>query len=204
MINKVISHIRQFRDARNTRLIYRNRVQVATEPSQIVRGQPEDRVSGLEPVLVHARGDSVLDVGCHDGTVAAAFDAHGARFIDGLDLSPNCIAIAQNRDFTADTCFKVCDLAQGMARMGPALRRDNYDIVCYLAVHQHLLKQMSRRDLVAFEAALMGMARGFFTVRTSDRYMDDLHARITANGFEAIGEKIYGSVSPVRTYRRID
>jgi len=183
---------------------YRARVLASEDPREFVRGMPEDRVHGLESALSLAAGRTVLDLGCHTGTVALAFSGSGAALIDGVDLSPTCVEAARKAfsDQPTDSHFAVCDLALGFSELRRHTRRQHYDIVCYLALHQHLLKQMAPSDVAKFEDEVIAIATDLFILRTPPALFGGVEAAVLAQGFEPLTGIIHGSVDPVRSYRR--
>jgi 2-polyprenyl-3-methyl-5-hydroxy-6-metoxy-1,4-benzoquinol methylase len=140
--------------------LYRERVLRATDPWELVTGTEGDRLHGLDAALF-AGGRSLLDLGCNNGTVARAFAENGATFVDGFDLSGMCIRHAQGAfpGSRADAHFAVCDLSLGITELRRKARRDRYDVVCYLALHQHLRKQVPLKNLVQFEDEIVAMAK---------------------------------------------
>jgi hypothetical protein len=77
-----------------------------------------------------------------------------------------------------------------------------YDIVLYLAVHQHLNPDL--RDAVL--DGLLALAQTIFAIRTPDKLFDEagLGARIRAAGFEPVaqGASSLGGAGLIRIYRR--
>jgi SAM-dependent methyltransferase len=183
---------------------YRNRVLGSNSPGQFVRGTADDRTFGLDAAFARADGASVLDIGCNDGLVSSAFAERGASFIDGIDFSPVAVETARNGflDKKVDAQFQVLDLMKGFEAVSPHLRRKQYDIVCYLGVHQHLHKQMTPTDLVSLEGELFNLAGNLLIVRTGTKFIDALNDRILQSGFAPITEKLKGNISPIRSYVR--
>ncbi|AHM04715.1 hypothetical protein roselon_02388 [Roseibacterium elongatum DSM 19469] len=185
--------------------VYRAKVLEIEDPSQIVSGRPMDRLHGLDAALAEAEGRSMLDVGCHDGTVALAFADAGSPFIDGVDLSPAAVAEARRKFEGRDTDahFDTGDLSRGLDGLRPKLRRPRYGIVCYLGVHQHLYGQMTVEEIHALERGIMDMAEELFVLRVPMRHMDDLNARLLDAGFAPVTGIAKKKVGPARIYRRV-
>ena len=184
---------------------YRKRIVEASDRNRIVAGRPEDRLHGLGWALERAKGRSLLDVGCHDGTVALAFAELGCTIIDGFDLNHASIVEAK-RKFESSECdaaFETADLALGVDGIRSQLRCNSYSIVCYLGVHQHIRKQIGLEELEALEWSLLDMTEEIFALRVPERFFDDLNARIIQAGFEPVTELVRGNVGPSRIYQRI-
>lgn len=189
---------------RNPAEAYRRRVLKEVDPSRLLQGDPEDRLHGLDFALSRAKSRTLLDVGCHDGTVAKAFAANGCRFIDGVDLSPAAVEAARFKlaSEEASSVFQQADLSRGVEHLEEKLRRSQYSIVCYLGVHHHLHGQMDAAAIVELEQALLDKAEELFVLRVSRRYIDEVDARVRRAGFEPITSIIQGRVGPASTYVR--
>jgi 2-polyprenyl-3-methyl-5-hydroxy-6-metoxy-1,4-benzoquinol methylase len=140
----------------------------------------------LAPWLAVTPGTHVLDVGCGVGRWSCRLAARGA-LVDGIDLSPTMIKVAQQRAAAAGLAahcrFRVQDLA--MLDTGGV-----YDLVLGVTVLQHILD--SRRLRAAIERLAAHVAPGgrlvlleaapardrrrcdsaVFTARTRREYLD--------------------------------
>lgn len=154
--------------------------------------------------MASATGCSVLDVGCHDGTVAEAFARAGADRIEGCDIFAHGIETARYRVGTMQpNCeFFVVDLSLGVGELTRIALLRRADIVCYLGIHHHLRKQMSRAALVELEAEIFSRAGIRLLVRTPRRYFVDLQRRIVSSGFQPEGDFVVGNVGALRSYAR--
>ena len=183
---------------------YRRVAATTTNSSRLISGTAPDRLHGLDDAMASAAGCSVLDVGCHDGTVAEAFAKAGAHRVEGCDIFAHGIETARCRvGAVQSNCeFFVVDLSLGVEELMrlPLLRRA--DIVCYLGIHHHLRKQMSRAALVELEAEIFSRAGIRLLVRTPRRYFDDLQRRIVSAGFQAEADFVVGNVGALRSYAR--
>jgi 2-polyprenyl-3-methyl-5-hydroxy-6-metoxy-1,4-benzoquinol methylase len=187
------------------KLGYRRRARVAASPDLLISGTRDDRLQGLGPVLAEANGCSVLDVGCHDGTVALAFAAAGASLVQGCDIYQEGISQAIGKLTRLNSCFFFCqaDLSKGITAfrdLGIALE---FDIVCYLGVHQHLKRQMIYADLVKLERDIFSRCRSQLIVRTPMRHLRVLEPRIVESGFRPVGPVVSGPVGSLRIYSRL-
>ena len=198
--------VKQFFKAFSSRksFSYRRFAATTTDSARLISGTSRDRLHGLDDAMASATGCSVLDVGCHDGTVAEAFARAGADRIEGCDIFAHGIETAKCRVAAVQpSCeFFVVDLSLGVGELArlPLLRRA--DIVCYLGIHHHLLKQMARAALVELEAEIFSRAGTRLLVRTPRRYFDDLQRRIVSAGFQPEGDFVVGNVGALRSYAR--
>ncbi|MGR3514650.1 MAG: class I SAM-dependent methyltransferase [Paracoccaceae bacterium] len=193
-----------FSRKKRSRQAYRQKAIETDDPSRLVAGTPQDRTDGLKIALDLATNASVLDLGCHDGTVAAALVDAGAKRVDGMDISPAAIEEA-NRRFSssdADVHFQVADLTEGFEGLKAKLRQESYDMVCYLGVHHHLTVQLKETKLEALESKLFSLAEHTLVARTPQDFFHGLEKRILASGFEPLDELQVGSVGTARTYKR--
>lgn len=175
------------------------------DPARLISGQPAARLLGLEAALSEARGRTVLDVGCHDGSVAEAFAKAGALRVDGCDISSRGVQVANERvpRIQPSSSFYVSDLSKGPAALEVLPLLPKYDIVCYLGMHHHLVNQMSPADLRQLTAAILDRCSDIFVARTPLVRFDELHQMIIGNGFTPLGElEITGKAGPSRAYRK--
>jgi SAM-dependent methyltransferase len=99
----------------------------------------EEAVCGLEPLADHAKGATVLDLGCAEGLIGQWFVEHGAAQVDGLDASELCLETARARAHGLPMTFCRADFNEAdMPAMDP-----DYDIVLCLSV-LHKLKEPHR------------------------------------------------------------
>lgn len=184
---------------------YREKVLTTADPATIVTGAPEDRLHGLDTAFERAAGRTVLDVGCHNGTVARAFADHGSVHIDGFDLSPAAVAEAREKTAgtNADTRIVTGDLSLGFDGINDALRLPRYDIVCYLGVHHHLQGQLSAADLERLERSLMDLAGELFVLRVPLRFQDDFAQRLLLAGFKPVTDVVEGRKGSARVFERV-
>ena len=183
---------------------YKRRAETLTDTSRLVAGTSEDRLLGLDAVLAQAAGRTVLDVGCHDGTVAEAFAEAGAAQVDGCDISKAAVDIANHRVKREPAAFHVADLSHGPQALASLPLRPKYDIVCYLGMHHHLAGQMRPAALGQLTSAILDRCGEVFVARTPLRHFEGLHEMVIRAGFEPISDlEISGKVGPSRVYRRM-
>jgi 2-polyprenyl-3-methyl-5-hydroxy-6-metoxy-1,4-benzoquinol methylase len=133
-------------------------------------GYLEDRLSGLTELLQFAPGSTVLDVGTNRGLVALEFGRRGA-LVHGCDLYQEGIYIAREifKEVSAPARFEVVDLSKGPSALEAAFGPDyrtRYDIVLFLGVYQHLIKQMPIQQLEELIVHLANRTGRFFAFRT--------------------------------------
>jgi len=187
------------------KLGYRKRAKNASSPDLLISGTRYDRLQGLEKVLDQASGRSVLDVGCHDGTVAVAFAKAGASLIQGCDIYEGGVAqaISKLTDLNACCLFKQADLSEGVAAFCALDFASAFDIVCYLGIHQHLKRQMPYSDLVKLENEIFSRSRSLLIIRTPKRHLKNLVPRVLALGFKAVAPSVSGKVGSLQMFIRI-
>jgi 2-polyprenyl-3-methyl-5-hydroxy-6-metoxy-1,4-benzoquinol methylase len=128
-----------------------------------------------------AKGKTVIDVGCHDGTVAEAFRDAGAAKIDGCDIFIE--GVERARKLVPAGHFVQCDLSKGSDHFKSLGFGAEYDIVCYLGMQHHLSRQMQAEHLNQLVEMLADMAKSMFLLRTPDRYIDSVQDILLAKGF---------------------
>jgi 2-polyprenyl-3-methyl-5-hydroxy-6-metoxy-1,4-benzoquinol methylase len=175
----------------------------------LVSGEAADRVSGLSQLLEMAEGASVLDVGCHDGTVARTFADAGAQLIHGVDFHRPSIGVAQAALAGGSTAteFAVCDLTGGPAALRAALPdlQASYDVVLYLGVHHHLARQLHKRDLTKLVDDLLTRAGKAFAFRTSAAHDEKLDAYVVGRSLDrwySDSSATDAGVNPLHVYKR--
>lgn len=164
------------------------------------------RLEGIEPILAFAKGARVLDIGCAEGVIARKLIDAGAAQIHGFDADPERITTARY------ICESMCDASfavdsvtpwhEFQERRGDTLN-PRYDIVLYLAVHQHLKSDL--RDDVLIN--LLSRADDIFAIRTPDELFENERLSETINraGFELLdkGGSEVGGAGLLRVFRRV-
>jgi glycosyltransferase involved in cell wall biosynthesis len=126
------------------------------------------RLQGLDFVLRHASGRSVLDLGCAEGIISKALLDSGATFVHGIERDPSRVKRA--REICTDiprARFDVADLSDWDASSN-ILNTDGYDIVLYLGLHHHLPRAVRRQTCLRAAE----LAKYTFAIRTSDDVYD--------------------------------
>lgn len=186
-----------------------NQIREAIEDNlTLVTGGEDDRLVGLQPLLDEGTGATILDVGCHRGAVAEAFARRGARLIHGVDIyRPGLDAAAERlQSYKTDAVFSRCDLVGGMSALKEAIPalRSSYDMVLYLGMHHHLVRQMPAAPLNQLIDGLIDVTGTFCAVRTSPKQLAALHDLFIERRFELWSKHQDHSqpVGPIRIYRR--
>lgn len=163
---------------------YRKRVLSSDRTDNLIAGSSSDRLSGLDELLAQCAGKTILDLGCHDGAVSAAFADHGASRIDGCDLSKKSIEKAnlrfESKKITAN--FYLCDLSRGEKALDKLALLPRYDLVLYLGMHHHLIRQMSPRKYRKFAEAIAQRTHTTLAVRAPHAHHQSLTDIFTTSG----------------------
>lgn len=104
-MSTTISHYDDYADAY---AVYRNRREQGG-----VEGDPFGILPQLLDLLGDVAGRTVLDAGCGDGYLARILHERGAR-VTGIDLSPQLIARAQQRDEQGSIAYRAADLSASL------------------------------------------------------------------------------------------
>ena len=166
-----------------------------------------DRFVGLELVLPHVRGATVLDFGCCEGLIAYEFARAGCGLVHGFDIDEPLMVFARQlfKNVPVKSAFVQQDLSipfSRFTRKHAALLLPRYDVVLFLGIYHHLEKQMSAPALAGVVNGLLERTGAYFVARTNR--LPAFEALILDAGFEVVGE------SPGRTeagllkvYRRV-
>jgi SAM-dependent methyltransferase len=153
--------------------------------SKIYSGNIFDRLSGLENVLNQCQDSKVLDVGCAQGLVSYEFAKYGASLIHGVDINESFLDFAEMlfSEVPIESKFVRCDLAIGSKSFIQKVEPLNkYDIVLYLGIYHHLMKQTSKDIVLDLLGFLLNICEDFFIVRTD--LVGEIHQFIYDHGFE--------------------
>lgn len=153
-----------------------------SNPSRLFNGSWADRLDGLFELNVDFTGKRVLDIGCNMGIVSYEVSKFSPALIDGCDLDPRSIEIA-NAIFQAvrvDHNFSVVNLA----RLSEFRRfaRPEYDVVLYLAVDQHVRRQ-EPEGADALVKDLIDRCRESFVFRGPPASFDIVSGFLAERGF---------------------
>lgn len=99
----------------------------------------EQQLRGLAPLIAEVRGKRVLDLGCAEGLIALELAREGAQHVDGVEIVPGHVAIA-NR--LAEERNLPCKFVQADANRYTPMTE--YRIVLMLAV-LHKLQEPAER-----------------------------------------------------------
>lgn len=144
------------------------------------------RLEGTEPLLALASGATILDIGCAEGVIAERLLTAGAQLVHGFDLDAGRINTARaicadgQVDFRADSVTPWPDFVQRHA----GLLLAQYEIILYLAVHQHLDSNL--RDAVL--EGLLARAKRALAIRMPDALFEteQIDRRLTSAGFHVL------------------
>lgn len=168
----------------------------------LIAGNREDRLSGLDLLLKLEPGFTVLDIGCHEAFIAEALALSGAGLIHGMDLHEPSLELARRRMAEHNAVLKRVDLCEGM----PALRRElpllpKYDVVLYLGIYQHMVRQMPPEAVSAFVSELFPMAQRYIAIRTPLKFWSKLREEPVMRGLRLVHQDDRNpAVSPLEIY----
>ncbi len=118
-----------------------------TNKEPIVRGAGRftgtwaDRLGGVFDCGVDFRNQSVLDVGCNIGIISYEVSKRNPRLIHGVDIDQDSVDIASRIFRGEDIPYQFTQLdLRNEQKVADAIKGE-YDIVLYLAVEQHLIRQ---------------------------------------------------------------
>ena len=104
------------------------------------KGTWEDRLEHLFDCEVEWSGKSVLDVGCNMGVVGYEVSKRGIASYHGIDVLPGHLDVARGifMGVPIPSVIESLHMPTATDRLQP-----HYDVVLYLAVHQHIRKNQS-------------------------------------------------------------
>lgn len=143
-----------------------------------VAGPHDERLHGVLDVLLHARGSSVLDLGCNRGLVGYALAANGAKVVHGVDNYDTGIAVAKEifADIrSVESKFEVVDLSKGYTSLAP-FHGVSWDIVLALAVIHKIKRQMDPGLLEELIRHLGRRTKNYFVWRATSEKFDENEA----------------------------
>ena len=175
---------------------------------KIMTGTNLERLNGLSRVFDFAAGKMVLDIACHNGTLAGACAAAGAIAIDGVDIwRPGlAMAVVELANYPIPSRFAYCDLTGGIAALHLALEpmAAHHDVVLYLGIHQHLARQIESETLDQLLWDIAVLAKSVIAMRMPAGPMVRADAVVRAAGFDLWYEDSSSDiVGPLRVYRRL-
>jgi glycosyltransferase involved in cell wall biosynthesis/predicted O-methyltransferase YrrM len=149
---------------------------------------------------------SVFDAGCAEGYIAHRLLNAGCSRLDGVELDGGRVltarALSVNDPRATFIHGSVAPWRDFQEKFGETLL-DKYDVVLYLAVHQHLPKAERIPTLIG----LLNLAANSFVMRVPATFYDDgeLVETISNLGFRLYSEHLtghHGGAGPIRFYRR--
>lgn len=150
-------------------------------------GNVFERFHGLDLILSKCAGCTVLDFGSSYGLISYEFARYGATTIHGFERDGQAVKFSGTlfQYVPIETAFVQANLAipaEIFERKYAAQLLPHYDIVLFLGVYHHLVRQMAKDDLHELIVALLKRCKKWFVVRT-DRDSSEFEELILAQGF---------------------
>jgi len=170
-------------------------------------GDAFDRFYGLDPLLELCEGKTLLDIGSCEGLTSYEFARNGVSLIHGYELDSEGVIFSRRlfKDIrSVDSNFEIANMAISGKEFVNSYKKwllPKYDIVLYLGVYHHLIKQTSvdiANSLVEELAILCGE---YFAVRTGK--IDWFEDIILASGFEVFHAAPKKRVGALKIYRKL-
>lgn len=159
------------------------------------QGTWSDRVANLFDLDVVFEGSSVLDVGCNMGIVGLEVCKHLPKKYHGIERMAA-------HHFIAQSVFQGAEIPNRVDRINinSKKERDNildstYDVVLYLAVHQHLKKQAGQEVATATLEDLLARCSKYFVFRGPD--IEEVVDFAKAQGFVVGKQFPRGKLNPI-------
>lgn len=174
---------------------------------KVYSGNIFERLEGLEPLLQDCKGASVLDIGCAEGLISYEFAKNGAAVIHGFEIDPRRVDFVKLlfQEVPIQSEFRTANLAvdfETFKKQFLDLLLGKYDIILYLGVYHHLVKQTSRENVHRFIEELLERTNKYFAVRTN--MIDEFETIILSKGFKVFSEKDKtDTVGQLRIYKRL-
>lgn len=168
---------------------------MSVKATQFKGGWP-DRLRNLFDHNLPLIGASVLDVGCNMGIVGYEVCKHGVTDYHGIDVLPDHLDVARGI-FMGVPCrsrIEALHLPTALDRLDSA-----YDVILYLAVHQHIRKAQGAEK--AAETA-RGLFRRTGTLVFRGPDVEALKAIALEEGFEIAHETPQGELFPLLVFQR--
>jgi 2-polyprenyl-3-methyl-5-hydroxy-6-metoxy-1,4-benzoquinol methylase len=154
---------------------------------KVFAGNIFERFHGLDLLLPKCSGCTVLDFGSSYGLFSYEFARHGATTIHGFERDRSAVKFAKTlfQYVPIESAFMQANLAipvEVFERKYAAQLLPQYDIVLFLGVYHHLLRQMPKDELHELIVALLHRCKKWFVVRT-DQDSSEFEELIVNQGF---------------------
>lgn len=163
------------------------------------QGHWDDRVAGLVELELPVEGASILDIGCNMGILGYELCKLSPSFYHGVERMRVHAFVARMIFQGVRVEHKIDRINVGRKKVREKVLRDSYDIVLYLAVHQHIKKQIGEAAANEIFVDLLKRSRRCLVFRGPD--YADVTALAEESGF-ARGDVVSSSrINPVCIFR---
>lgn len=187
---------------------YDNLKNSAGEQLKLTSGSAYDRLTGLEAVYPFVEGRSVLDMGSYMGLICYEMGKHKPSLIHGFDIYERGVEFSRElfADIPIESRFERADFTKGAEVFETEFKGallPQYDVVLFLAVYQHLRRQMSLKDIEAFMHYLISKTKEVLVLRTP--LYHEIDQMIIRSGFSMVSfNDLSPEAAPVLVFVRND
>ena len=148
-----------------------------------------------------------MDIGSAEGLIDYEFARNGASIIHGFERDIKRVKFSKLlfQEVPVKSKFHVADLSVSYKKFDKQFKTTllgNYDIVLYLGIYHHLIKQTSVKNVQDFIKYLLDKTNTFFVVRTN--MISSFENIIIEEGFQIYCEApLIDIVGQLKIYKRI-
>jgi 2-polyprenyl-3-methyl-5-hydroxy-6-metoxy-1,4-benzoquinol methylase len=173
---------------------------------KVYAGNIFERMQGLEILFSDCKGASVLDLGFAEGLISYELAKNGAEIVHGFEIDQRRVEFANTLFQEVPVQFEFRDANMAVDFRDFEITFSNillprYDIVLYLGVYHHLIKQTTVKSVHEFIEALLEKTGRYFAVRTNK--INEFEHIILERGFDSVFEKqATATVGQIKIFKR--